>query len=221
MPKSRNMLVINVTTELTRMSRTRGRRRDMANQLVPYIIILSVLPERLSRPRQRVNKYPLGEIHHLLGHQNMESISFKVRSGRGDTAEQLFTVSFNSYSKSLVMTGPNVSKLSNIWQLELPSLLIQPLFVAIICFEMVSAGPSHDHCRVGEALDLPRALERSIFDEIWTLLKWGVPRIQLIWPSSWFPEIVVYLPMADTPRLIFRKLYTSQVIPFLDPDGAT
>ena len=45
-----------------------------------------------SRPRQMVNQDSLGEIHHLLGHQTMESISFKVRSGRGDTAEQLFTV---------------------------------------------------------------------------------------------------------------------------------
>ena len=44
------------------------------------------------------NQDPLGEIHHLLGHQTMESISFKVRSGRGDTSEQLFTASFNSYS---------------------------------------------------------------------------------------------------------------------------
>ena len=63
-----------------------------------------------SRPRQMVNQDSLGEIHHLLGHQTMESISFKVRSGRGDTSEQLFTASFNSYSTPCLTTGPNVSK---------------------------------------------------------------------------------------------------------------
>ena len=34
---------------------------------------------------------------------------------------------------------------------------------------MVWAGPSHDHSTVGKVLDLPRAVERSIFDEIWTI----------------------------------------------------
>ena len=38
-----------------------------------------------------------------------------------------------------------------------------------------------------------------------------------------FPEIgsFVYFPIADTPNLILTNLDTSQVIPFLDPDGAT
>ena len=39
-----------------------------------------------------------------------------------------------------------------------------------------------------------------------------------------FPEIgsFVYFPIADTPNLMdLTKLDTSQVIPFLDPDGAT
>ena len=49
----------------------------------------------------------------------------------------------------------------------------------------------------------------------------GVPRIG---PTALFPEICsfVYLPMADTPDLlILKNLDMSQVIPFLDPDGAT
>ena len=40
-------------------------------------------------------------------------------------------------------------------------------------------------------------------------------------PTGLFPEISVYLPIADTQNLILTNLDTSQVIPFLDTDGAT
>ena len=46
-----------------------------------------------------------GEIHHLLGHQGMGSNSFKVRSGRGEASEQLFTVTFNSCSTPCFTTA--------------------------------------------------------------------------------------------------------------------
>ena len=68
----------------------------------------------------------------------------------------------------------------------LPGVFIQRLFVAIICFEMVWAVPSHqflDLSWVGKALDLFRNVERSILDEICTLWKWGSPGTRWFSPS--------------------------------------
>ena len=109
-------------------------------------------------------------------------------------------------------------------ELELPSLLIQPLFVAIICFEMVWAGTSHHVPRSQLSVEGHGPLQgHGEVNFRWNLYIME-PQDAAGGQTGLFPEIgsFVYFPIADTPNLMdLTKLDTSQVIPFLDPDGAT
>ena len=111
--------------------------------------------------------------------------------------------------------------------LEMPGFFIQRLFVAIICFEMVWAGPRHRVPRSqlsGEGHGpLQGHGEVNFRWNLYIMEPQDAADSALGGQTGLFPEIgsFVYFPIADTPNLILTNLDTSQVIPFLDPDGAT